>query len=265
MRLTTWNVNSIRTRLDRVLDWLGRREPDVLGLQEIKVTDEVFPRAEIEALGYHVETFGQKTYNGVAFISKAPPTDLVRGFGESDEEQRRLIAGRFDGVAVVCVYVPNGQDVESDKFAYKLAWLEKLRAFLDGWASPDEPLLLMGDFNIAPDERDLYDPEGWRGKVHFHPDEHAALGRIQDWGLADLFRAHEEGAGMYSWWDYRQLAFPKNRGLRIDLILGTEAARARCEGVVIERAERKGKKPSDHVPVTAFLDEPPDLDPWRPA
>ena len=256
MRVTTWNVNSIRSRLERVTDWLGRREPDVVGLQEIKVTDDLFPRDAFESLGYHVETFGQKTYNGVALISKSPPTDLACGFPEGQDDQARLIAGRFDGTAVVNVYVPNGQDVESEKFPYKLGWLAKLRTFLDGWASPDEPLLLMGDFNIAPDERDLYDPEGWRGKVHFHPDEHKALAHIQAWGLRDLFRDHHEDAGLYSWWDYRQLAFPKNRGLRIDLILGTEAAAARCQGVVIERDERKGKKPSDHAPVTAFLDEP---------
>ena len=256
MQVTTWNVNSIRSRLERVLDWIERRRPDVLGLQEIKVADDVFPRTAFEDLGYHVETFGQKTYNGVALVTKSPPQDLVRGFGEGDEEQRRLIAARVDGVAVVCVYVPNGQDVESEKFPYKLAWLEKLRAFLDDWASPDEPLLLMGDFNIAPDERDLYDPEGWRGKVHFHPDEHAALARLRSFGLRDLFRDHEDAAGIYSWWDYRQLAFPKNRGMRIDLILGTEAAARRCQGVLIERQERKGKKPSDHAPVTAFLDEP---------
>ena len=259
MKITTWNVNSIKVREDRVLDWLGRREVDVLGLQELKTTDDKFPRENLEGAGYHAEVYGQPTYNGVALLSKEAPADVVRGFGEEDE-QARLIAGRYGDVKVVCVYVPNGQAVDSPKFPYKLDWLTKLGAFLESWASPDEALLLIGDFNIAPDERDVWDPDLWKGKVHFHPKEHAALDALKAWGLRDLFREHVEEAGRYSWWDYRQLAFPKNKGLRIDLILGTEAAAKRCTGVVMERDERKKRdtgKPSDHIPVTAFLDEPP--------
>ncbi|MHC5009479.1 MAG: exodeoxyribonuclease III [Planctomycetota bacterium] len=258
MKITTWNVNSIRSRLERVLDWMERRRPDVLCLQETKVTDDVFPRDAFEALGYHVEAHGQKTYNGVALISRRPLTDVVRGLGDDPDHQRRLIAATAGDVRVVCVYVPNGEAVDSPKFAYKLEWLGELRRFLDAWTSPEESVLVLGDFNVAPDDRDVHDPEAWRGHVLFHPREHAALAEVCGWGLEDLFRKHEDGAGFYTWWDYRQLAFPKNAGLRIDLVLGTPAAAARCEAVRIERDERKGKKPSDHAPVTAYLDETPE-------
>jgi exodeoxyribonuclease-3 len=258
MRLTTWNVNSIRSRLDRVVDWLRRRRPGVLALQETKVVDEAFPREAFEDLGYHIEVFGQKTYNGVALLSRDPLEDVVRGFGDDgDDEEKRLIAAVHRGVRVVCVYVPNGRSPDSPQFAHKLAWLRRLKEFLDAWASPEKPVVVMGDFNVAPDDRDVYDPEAWRGKVHFHPDEHAALAELEAWGLRDLLRVHEDAAGLYSWWDYRGVAFPRDAGLRLDLILGTPSAAARCTAVVMERDERKGEKPSDHIPVTAFLDEPP--------
>lgn len=254
MKIASWNVNSIRSRQDRALAWLARHEPDVLAIQETKVTDDKFPRAPFEDAGYHVEVFGQKTYNGVALVSRAPAEDVVRGLPDDDEDaQRRLIAGTFGGVRVVNVYVPNGKDVESDKFPYKLDWLKRLRSFLDGF-DPSDDLVLLGDFNIAPDERDLHDPEAWRGKVHFHPKEHAALAELRDWGLTDLFRVHHEEAGRFSWWDYRRLAFPRNAGLRIDLILGTASMHAACKACDIDRDERKGKLPSDHAPVWAEFD-----------
>lgn len=253
MKIASWNVNSIRSRHDRVVGWLERNEPDVLALQETKVVDEDFPREAIQRLGYHVEAFGQKTYNGVALLSRAPAQDVVRGLpDEDDDAQRRVIAGTFEGVRVVNVYVPNGQSVESEKFPFKLDWLRRLRDYLDGTPSTED-VVLLGDFNIAPDDRDVHDPEAWRGKVHFHPKEHEALEHVMAWGLHDLFRVHHEEADRFSWWDYRRLAFPKNRGLRIDLILGSASVRDRCTDCEIDRDERKGAKPSDHAPVWATV------------
>lgn len=254
MKIATWNVNSIRSRVERVLDWTRREEPDILCFQEIKTTDQLFPGSLFEELGYHVETWGQPTYNGVAILSRTRPQDVIRGLpGDAPDAQRRLIAATIKGIRIINVYVPNGQSPESDKFVYKLDWLGRLRDWLEAEASPSEPLLLLGDFNIAPDERDVHDPERWRGKVHFHPKEHAALARITEWGLFDLFRKHHAEGGFYSWWDYRQLAFPKNYGLRIDLVLGTAPLLERCKGSTIHRDERKGQGPSDHVPVVVEL------------
>ncbi len=254
MKVCTWNVNSIRSRLERILAWTRREEPDLLCFQEIKTTDKLFPAAPFTELGYHVETWGQPTYNGVAILSRTRLADVTRGLpGDGPEAQRRLIAATVKGVRIINVYVPNGQSPESDKFLFKLEWLGRLRDWLDATASPSEPLLLLGDFNIAPDERDVHDPERWRGKVHFHPKEHEALARITAWGLFDLFRKHHTEGGFYSWWDYRQLAFPKNHGLRIDLVLGTAPMLDRCKGSTIHRDERKGEGPSDHVPVVVEI------------
>ena len=255
MRIITWNVNSIRTRLDRVLALLDRHAPDVLCLQETKVVDEDFPREAFEPLGWHVETYGQRTYNGVALLSREPATDVARGLpGEPEDAQRRVIAGTFGGIRVIDVYVPNGKDPDSEHFGYKLAWLERLRAWVAACHGPDDPVVLLGDFNIAPDDRDVYDPEAWRGKVHFHPREHEALARLTACGFHDLFRWHHREGGAYSWWDYRRLGFPMNKGLRIDLILGTECVAERSEACWIDREERKGDKASDHAPVVLDLD-----------
>ena len=252
MRIITWNVNSIRTRLDRVLALLDRHDPDVLCLQEIKVLDDDFPRDVFEAKGWHVETYGQRTYNGVALISKQPAADVVRGLpGEGPDDQRRLIAGTFDGVRVINIYVPNGQAPDSDKFVYKLDWLERLLAMLEADHSPDDPVVLLGDFNIAPDARDVHDPAAWEGKVHFHPKEHAILARFLQWGFVDVFRWHHRQGGLFSWWDYRGGGFPRDLGLRIDLILGTETMAERSDDCFIDRDERTGEKPSDHAPVVA--------------
>lgn len=259
MKIVTWNVNSIRTRLERAKAWVAAHQPDVLCLQEIKVVDEVFPREVFEGLGYHVETYGQKTYNGVAILSRSAPTDVVRGLPhDGPDAEARAISATIDGVRVICVYVPNGKKITSDKFAYKLDWLTRLLENLDTTCDPEAPLVLLGDFNIAPEDRDVYDPEAWRGKVHFHPVEHAMLDRIKAWGLRDVYRKHEESAGKYSWWDYRGGAFPRDRGLRIDLVLATESAYAACTACEIDREERKepkgADKPSDHAPVVATFD-----------
>ena len=255
MNVATWNVNSVRSRLDRVLGWTARVLPDVLCMQETKTTDDLFPVAAFEELGYHVELFGQKTYNGVAILSKKPLQDVVRGLpdapGTEPDVQSRLIAGTVGGVRIVNVYVPNGQSPDSDKFIYKLNWLVRLRSFLEATASPKDPLLLLGDFNIAPDDRDVHDPARWRGKIHFHPREHEALAYVMEWGFSDLLRKHHEEGGLFTWWDYRMLAFPKNHGLRIDLILGTKTMAQRCKAVTLYRDERKGEHPSDHIPVVA--------------
>ncbi len=254
VKITTWNVNSIRQRLERVLAWIGRQAPDVLCLQETKVTDEDFPRDAFVAAGYRVETFGQKTYNGVALLAKAPLEDVERGLpDDAPDAQRRLIAATVEGLRIVNVYVPNGESLESEKFPFKLDWLARLERALAAALRADRPLVVLGDFNIAPEDRDVHDPEAWRGQVLFHPLEHAALARLRALGLTDLYRRHHAEAGRYTWWDYRMLGFPRNLGLRIDLILGTEAATKRSTACEIDRDERKGVKPSDHVPVTVEL------------
>jgi exodeoxyribonuclease-3 len=252
MKIATWNVNSIRKRLDRVIPWLAQHQPDVLCLQETKVEDDAFPRLEIEAAGYHVLCHGQKTYNGVALLSQQPARDIVRGFGDGgDDSQARFLVASFGEVRVGTVYVPNGQSVGSDKFGYKLAWLARWRAWLSAHADAGALLALCGDLNVAPDDRDVYDPAGFENEVLCHPDERRALAEICRWGLVDVFRQHHPEAGLYSWWDYRQLSFPKNHGLRIDLVLCSERLAARCTDVAIDREARKGQNPSDHAPVVA--------------
>jgi exodeoxyribonuclease III len=252
MKIATWNVNSIRKRRDRVIAWLDEHRPDVLCLQETKVEDDGFPRHEIEGSGYHVLCFGQKTYNGVAILSREPAVAEARGFGDgADDGQARFLLARIGDVQVGSVYVPNGQAVGTEKFAYKLAWLARWRQWLLAHAAPSAAMAFCGDINIAPDDRDVYDPEGWKDQVLCHPAERAALAEICRWGLGDLFRQHHPEAGAYSWWDYRQLSFPKNLGLRIDLILATPSLAARCTSITIDRNARKGKEPSDHAPVIA--------------
>ena len=255
MKIATWNVNSIRARLDRVFAWTERERPDVLCMQETKVPDEDFPVSRFAGLGYRVETYGQRGYNGVAILSRKPLTRIERGLpGDGPDAQRRLIAATVGGIRVVNVYVPNGQSPESEKFVFKLEWLARLRDYLKtALEEPEAPLLLLVDFNIAPDDRDVHDPARWRGKIHFHPREHEALAYVMEWGFSDLLRKHHEEGGLFTWWDYRMLAFPKNHGLRIDLILGTKTMHQRCKSVTLYRDERKGEHPSDHIPVVAEI------------
>ncbi len=252
MKLASWNVNSIRARQQRVLTWLEEHQPDVVCLQETKVPDEQFPVAELQALGYGAAIHGQRGYNGVAILARQPLHDVRIGFGDGgDDTQSRLIAATVDGVRVMCVYVPNGQSLGSDKFAYKLEWLARLRRYLESTSEPSAPLVLCGDFNVAPDDRDCYDPVGWAGKIHCSDEERQALAQLVEWGLCDTLRKHHDQAGMYSWWDYRMLAFAKGRGLRIDMIYVTEPLAARCTEAAIDRQARKGKLPSDHAPILA--------------
>ncbi len=257
MRIATWNVNSIKQRLDHLATFVKSADPDIVCLQELKCVDEAFPRSEVEALGYNVATHGQKAYNGVAILSRLPMTKVVRNLPDDEPEApRRLIAATIDKVRIVNVYVPNGQSPESEKFVYKMDWLARLRAFLGETAKPGGSLVLLGDFNIAPEERDVRYPDLWRGNIHFHPREHEALARITSWGLYDLLRKHHEEGGLYSWWDYRQLAFQKNNGLRIDLILVHQELASRLVSCRIDVEPRRVERASDHTPVIAEFGPP---------
>jgi exodeoxyribonuclease III len=256
LRIVTWNINSIRARKERVLAWVAAQQPEVLCLQETKVTDDAFPRADFEALGYHVTVSGQRTYNGVAIFSCVPPTEVARTFADGEEEREaRFLSAIISGTQVVCVYVPNGQVVGSEKFAYKLAWFGRLRRYLERHCDPTGRLALCGDLNVAPEPRDVHDPAAWEGTVLFHPQARAALHDLCAWGLVDAFRLQHSEGGLYSWWDYRQLSFPKNYGLRIDHILVTPPLAARCTEARIDREARKGQGASDHAPVLASFSE----------
>ena len=249
MKLATWNVNSLAVRLPQLLDWLAANPVDALVLQETKLTDDKFPVTEIEAAGYRVVFHGQKTYNGVALLSRTPALDVVRNIPGLDDSQARVIAGTVDGVRVVGGYFPNGQAPDSDKFVYKMGWLNALHDWLAGQLATHPRLVLMGDFNIAPEDRDVYDPVAWAGQIHCTPEERAQFQRLVTLGLVDAFRLFEQPLKSWSWWDYRNLAFRKNQGLRIDHILVSEALKAQVRGCVIDKLPRKNERPSDHAPV----------------
>ena len=253
MKLATWNVNSLAVRLPQLLDWLAVHQPDVLCLQETKLTDDKFPHAAIDAAGYQVQWFGQKTYNGVALISKLPATDIVRNIPGHDDHQARVIAGTVGGVRIIGAYIPNGQSVESEKFPYKLAWLSALRDWVATEQTTHPQLALLGDYNIAPEDRDVHDPVAWAGQVLCTPEERAHFKGLIALGLHDAFRLFEQAPKLYSWWDYRMLAFRKNQGLRIDHILVSEALRPRVTSCVIDKLTRKNERPSDHAPVICEL------------
>ena len=261
MRIATWNVNSIRARLPRVLHWLETTRPDVVCLQETKCLDEQFPREPIEDLGYSIETFGQKTYNGVAILSLAGMEDVVRGFPDDEEDaQRRVIGATIGDVMVLNLYVVNGEQVGSPKYDFKLDWLARLNAFvaehypLGGGGDVAEKIVLCGDFNITFDDRDMTDPEAKRGKVFCSEPERTALAQLCDLGLTDAYRHFHEEAGKFTWWDFRTRGFQRDDGLRIDHFLMSDAALAVCSDVEIEKRVRGGEKPSDHAPVTATLE-----------
>jgi DNA polymerase-1 len=257
--IATWNLNSIRTRRARLLSWLERFEPDVLCLQELKVEEADFPFDALGELGYRAAVYGQKTYNGVAIVCRSEPGDVRRGFDDGDTEdvQARLIAATVGDVRVISAYMPNGGQVGSDKYAYKLAWMARFRGYLDRHCDPDEPLALCGDFNVAPEDIDVAFPEAWAESTLCWPDSRSALETIREWGLVDAFRLHNVGPGHYSWWDYRNAAFPRDDGLRIDHVFVTTSLAARCKGASIDRDERGGDKPSDHAPVLAWFDQEP--------
>ncbi len=254
MKIATWNVNSIRVRLPHVLDWLGQHKPDVLCLQETKVTDEDFPAADFEQAGYAAVFSGQKSYNGVATLSRKPARDVVRALPRADGTQKRLLAATVNGVRIVNVYVPNGEAVGSDKYGYKLAWLKALKVYLKAELESHPKLAVLGDFNIAPEERDVHDPKLWEGSVLFSDKERAAFQALVSTGLADTFRRFDQSPMSFSWWDYRMGAFHRNRGLRIDHILASRALVSACKSCHIDPAPRGLERPSDHAPVTAEFD-----------
>ena len=258
MKLATWNVNSLAVRLPQLLDWLSANPVDAIVLQETKLTDDKFPRAEIEAAGYAVQFHGQKTYNGVALLSRgAAALDVVKNIPGFADEQARVIAGTVTAelgpVRVIGGYFPNGQAPDSEKFVYKMRWQDALHDWVRSELASHPQLVLMGDFNVAPEDRDVYDPVAWAGQIHCTPEERAQFQRLLALGLTDAFRCFEQPPKSWSWWDYRNLAFRKNQGLRIDHILVSEALRPRIKACVIDKLPRKNERPSDHAPVVVEL------------
>ena len=251
MKLATWNVNSIKVRLPHLTDWLAQARPDVVCLQELKAEETKFPRAELVAAGYQAAVSGQKTYNGVAILSTQVLLDPVIGIPGFEDEQKRVVAATIGGMRVVCVYCPNGQAVDSEKYAYKLRWYTALKDYLAAELKRHAQLAVAGDFNVAPEDRDVHDPKAWEGQVHVSEPERAAWRALLDLGLKDTFRLFEQPEKSYSWWDYRMMGFRRNAGLRIDHILVSPELAQRCTGGTIDKAPRKLERPSDHAPVIA--------------
>jgi exodeoxyribonuclease-3 len=252
VKIATWNVNSIRARHETVYRWLERVEPDVLCLQETKVVDDDFPTDELLRLGYAVAMVGQKTYNGVAIASRLPMTEVGLGLlDETEPAEARLVRATIEGVRVYSAYVPNGKSPSLPAFADKLRWIGRLGETLAREVTPETPTLVCGDFNVALEDRDVFDPEGQRGKLLYHPDEVRALSELMAFGLVDVFRLHNQEKGQFTWWDYRAGALRRNQGFRIDMVLATRPMAARCTGTTIDAALRHDERPSDHVPVVA--------------
>lgn len=251
MKIATWNVNSLKVRLPHVLEWLSAHEPDVLVLQEIKQQTEAFPSQDLAAAGYQSLASGQKTYNGVAVIAKRAAADAVTDFPGFDDPQRRILAVTIDDVRVIDLYVPNGSEVGSEKYAYKLSWLAALHGFLEDELSRHDKLVVLGDFNIAPADADVHDPQKWGDAILCSPDERAALQRILDLGLSDVFRRFDQPDKTFSWWDYRAAGFRRNAGLRIDLILTSDTMTKTCSASYVDKEPRGWERPSDHAPVVA--------------
>lgn len=255
MKIATWNVNSINARKDRLVAFLKRESPDALCLQELKCEEVKFPWDAVREAGYEAVMLGQKTYNGVAILAKTAPSDVRTGFADNgDDTQSRCISAVVGGVRVISVYVPNGQAVGTEKYQFKLKWLGRLTQHLRKHYQKTEPLVVCGDFNVAPEDLDVHDPAAWRGKVLCSDPERAALRAVASFGLGDTFRLHHPESREFSWWDYRAGGFPKNEGLRIDFILATAPLREKCRVARIDRDERKGELPSDHAPVLAEFD-----------
>ena len=254
MKLATWNVNSLTVRLPQVLAWLAAHNPDALCLQETKLIDEKFPLAEIASIGYRAQFFGQKTYNGVALLTREAASDVVKNIPGFDDPSARVITGTVSGVRVIGAYMPNGEAPESEKFSYKMRWLDALHDWLKLECADHPKLALLGDFNIAPEDRDVYDPVALAGQIHCTDRERAQFTRLLSLGLHDAFRLFEQPPKSWSWWDYRNLAFRKNQGLRIDHILVSRALRSGVTSCTIDKLTRKNERPSDHAPVWLELD-----------
>jgi exodeoxyribonuclease-3 len=254
MKLATWNVNSLKVRLPQVLDWAGRHRPDVLCLQETKLQNDRFPAMELRAAGYEPLANGQKTYNGVAILARLAARDEATAIPGFTDEQKRVLAATIGGVRVICAYVPNGESIASEKYRYKLSWLEAFRGWLGQELSRHPRLAVLGDFNVAPEDRDVHDPKAWEGQVLFSEPERAAFRNLTGIGLSDAFRLFPQPEQSYTWWDYRMNAFRRKMGLRIDHILLSEDLAKRCTSCTIDVEPRKAERPSDHAPVIAELD-----------
>ena len=254
MKLVTWNVNSLKVRLPQVLQWLEANPVDVVCIQETKLTDDKFPQAEIEAAGYQVAYSGQKTYNGVAILSRHTIENVQKNNPLFEDPQQRIIAATIQDMRIVCAYVPNGQALDSEKYPYKLNWLASLHEWIKQEMAQTPALALLGDYNIAPEDRDVYDPAAWEGQNLVSPLERAALQALLDLGLQDSFRLFDQAEKSFSWWDYRQLGFRLNKGMRIDHILLSAQLASRCISCIIDKTPRKWEQPSDHAPVIATLD-----------
>ena len=253
MKIATWNVNSLTVRLPQVLDWLQTNPVEVLCLQETKLTDDKFPHAEFAAAGYQAQWFGQKTYNGVALLSRESALEVVKNIPGFPDEQARVIAGTVNSVRVIGAYFPNGQAPDSEKFTYKMAWLQALQDWVRDELNQRKQLVLVGDYNIAPEARDVYDPVAWAGQIHCTPQERSHFQQLLALGLVDAFRLFDQAPKSWSWWDYRNLAFRKNQGLRIDHILVSETLKTRVVSCAIDKLPRKNERPSDHAPVVVEL------------
>lgn len=253
MRVVSWNINSLRKREARLLDYLRDTQPAVLCLQETKCTDEQFPVLSLRAAGYEAAFHGQKSYNGVAILSRVGMTGIRASLcDEEDDPQARVIAATVGGIRIYCIYAPNGQAVGSPAYEYKLRWYQRLTNCIR--SDPADALVVCGDFNVAPADEDVYDPDLWRGSIMCSDGERAAFGQLCDGKLIDTLRLHHRGPGPFSWWDYRMLSFPKDRGLRIDAVLATKPLGAKCTAAGVDREMRKGKEPSDHAPIWADFD-----------
>jgi exodeoxyribonuclease-3 len=253
LKVATWNVNSLNVRLPQVLAWCDVAHPDILALQETKLTDDRFPVSALQDSGYHSVYSGQKTYNGVAVLSREPATDMMTDAAGLDDPQRRILAVTIGDLRVINLYVVNGSEVGSEKFGYKLHWLEQVTAWIASEMQRFEKVIVMGDFNIAPDDRDVHDPVSWKGKILCSAQEREALQRIFDLGLVDTFRLFEQAEKAWSWWDYRMAAFRRNMGLRIDLILASAALAKHCTASYIDKEPRRQDRPSDHAPAVAHF------------
>jgi len=251
MKIVSWNVNSLRVRLPQVLDWLATHQPDLLALQEIKMVDAEFPTEDIQAAGYQMLVSGQKSYNGVAILSKIPGVDVVKDLLGLDDPQRRVLAATYGNTRLINLYVPNGESLESAKYPYKLGWLAKLHTFLQNEAAQHPRLVVVGDFNIAPEDRDVHDPVAWKDQVLCSEPERNAFQGLLGLGLKDSFRLFEQPERIFSWWDYRAMAFRRNMGMRIDHVLVSPAMAASCTASYIDKAPRKLERPSDHAPAVA--------------
>jgi exodeoxyribonuclease-3 len=257
VRVATWNVNSLSARLPRVEEWLAWVQPDVVCFQETKLADTAYPAMAFQGLGYESAHHGEGRWNGVAILSRVGLGDIAYGFhdGAAPDAEARVLSATCGGVRVTTVYVPNGRALDHEHYTYKLAWLDRLHGHLDATAEPTQPVLVCGDFNIAPTDRDVYDPKAFIGSTHVSEPERAALARLEAWGLTDVFRArYPDTEDLYSWWDYRAGNFHKHKGMRIDLVLASEPLAERVSWVTIDRNARKGKLPSDHAPVVVEFD-----------